>query len=108
MKFSLANIDAYTPPKVPVTVEMVDPHNWEDVNKIAQDIHDKLVERIRIAKADEAEWKVEHISCSPQADDSKGRVFFVHADMYVMLTPKFKGDVWHCTRMVVGNELDKD
>ena len=114
MKWSLANIDGYTPANVPETVEMADPQDWQDVDRIDKNLHDKLVIEMRIAKPDEDDWKVEYISCSPQADDCKGRTFFVHADMYAMLTSKTDGRsrfhvlTWESIHEVVGDELDKD
>lgn len=106
MKFSLANIVTYTPANMPVTVTMEDPQDWEDVGKIAKGIHDKLVELIKFAKADDPPWAKEHISCSPQADDSKGRVFFVHAGMYAMLTPMFPDIVKDCANTVLGDKTN--
>lgn len=106
MKFSLANIDAYTPDKVPVSIEMADPQNWQDVGAIAAVVSTRIVELIRFAKADDPEWSTEYISSLPQADDSKGRVFFVHEDMYATLKPQFEVIVWDAVHSVVGDELN--
>lgn len=114
MRFSVGNVDAWVPNDTLKSVETRLPQKTDNVAKIDKVLHGKLVKCIADAKKYQPKWMAEFITCLPHEDSSMGgRVYYVHDDMYAMLTAKktdgqteFETQAWGSIHEVVGNELD--